>query len=156
MSGSDLPKGIRLTKNEAALRQTMAAIEMYLQGRYECAVTLAGAAEGMVPKSENSMHQAHLTREVPESLRHTEYAALDKTGRNRFWNEQRDWLKHTGDSHPPSMSIIKLDAESMISRAITHLPAEIIMDEHKPIFRAFFESYIPDWPKLFASPPESR
>ena len=138
MSELGLPKEIRLTKNEAALRQTMAAIEMYLQGRYECAVTLAGAAEGMVPKSENSMHQAHLTREVPESLKHTEYATFDKTGRNRFWNTQRDWLRHTGDFHPPSMTIMKLDAESMISRAITHLPVEIIMDEHKPIFRAIF------------------
>jgi hypothetical protein len=71
MSESDLPKEIRLTKNEAALRQTMAAIEMYLQGRYECTVTLAGAAEGMVSKSENSMHQAHLTRGACRKLGQT-------------------------------------------------------------------------------------
>jgi hypothetical protein len=46
-----IPTGfVRLSLVEAATRQTEAAIEALEQGQYDVALTLAGAAEGMIPR----------------------------------------------------------------------------------------------------------
>ena len=43
--------GRKVTKKEAALRQINASIKHLYNGEYECAATLAGAAEGMLPNT---------------------------------------------------------------------------------------------------------
>ena len=41
-------KGLTLTKEEAATRQTNAAIEAFARGDFDIAITLAGAAEDLL------------------------------------------------------------------------------------------------------------
>lgn len=45
-----------ITKKEAARRQITATIEHYEKGEYECAVTLAGAAEGQLTTKDDDSH----------------------------------------------------------------------------------------------------
>jgi hypothetical protein len=46
-------KGLTLTKEEAATRQTNAAIEAFTRGDFDIAITLAGAAEDLIDREGN-------------------------------------------------------------------------------------------------------
>ena len=76
-----------ITKKQASLRQLHAAIEHLWNGDYECAVTLAGAAEGQLAgRAERDFWQ--LLKIV---------ALQERTDRKSViaeLNETRDWLKH--------------------------------------------------------------
>jgi hypothetical protein len=114
---------IVVSKREAALNQIRAAVEMYVRGCYDCAITLAGAAEDSLPDHPGSAREAFLTMDVP-----AEFAAIfaeveerkgRRKGRNEWLNEARDWLKH--DKPLRVLQIHRIDAEMMIIRAITKL-----------------------------------
>src|SRR5262245_56402169 len=62
-----LPTEIGLDRKTAATNQLIAALEMFLAGRYDCAITLAGAAEGMVEGTGPMFGQ--MKSEVPEELK---------------------------------------------------------------------------------------
>ncbi len=108
----DIPIGtLNLTLVEAATRQTDAAIDAMQRGEYDVALTLAGAAEGMIERDGPHMF-AHL-RDSPR--------ARNKFS-NKEWiatlNRERDWLKHGGQSE---MDIECAAAAFLITRAATKL-----------------------------------
>jgi hypothetical protein len=71
----------------AAMRQIHCAIEHLERGDYECAITLAGAAEGMLPDTD----VPHFRQQVKELSKSPEIKAEGgATGPNDYIN----WLKH--------------------------------------------------------------
>jgi len=109
--GDDGLKYRLVTKKDAALRQVGVAIKMLVQGEYEAAVTLAGAAEGM-------MITGGMPTPMFENLRDRrpdDFATEAKWV--SFLNDTLYWLKHNGDQE--SRAIGEFDAWLMISRALT-------------------------------------
>jgi len=104
---TELENGVRVietNKQLAALAQIHAAIWLFRRGQLECAVTLAGAAEGVIP---------------PTAERHL-FLAL-KNGplaREEFdYNDAINWLKHPV---PPDEFIIpEFEAAIILVRAIS-------------------------------------
>src|SRR4051812_891867 len=97
MSSRDPPKSLEETLATpvsidthirlASMRQIHAAIEHLHRGDYECAITLAGAAEGMLPETDN----AYFRQKILELSKSPEIkAAGGATGPNDYIN----WLKH--------------------------------------------------------------
>jgi hypothetical protein len=91
---------IKTTKQLAAYRQIVAAIEHLHKKDYECAITLAGAAEGQV-KEKTANHLFRLIRKTFGS---------DET------NAYITWLKHS--SGPDGAEITELEVVITIIRAI--------------------------------------
>ena len=139
-----LPTAVVVTKADAAFNQIMLAIEMLLRGRYECALTLAGAAEELFEPPPQSAFRWLREAPVPDELRDHAYAAFTKKQRDTFWNTLRNWLKHTDSSHPNRMRISRKDAGGMIVRAISHLPERPLAPEHDALFRTFFALWFHD------------
>ena len=108
----DIPLGtLNLTLVEAATRQTEAAIDALQRGDYDVAVTLAGAAEGMIQREGPHMF-AHL-RDSPrakEKMSKKEWIAT--------LNRELYWLKHGGQNE---MAIECADAAFLITRAASKL-----------------------------------
>jgi hypothetical protein len=106
-------KFLTLTKAEGALRQINAAIEAFWRGDFDIAVTLSGAAEGMLESKE-----AHL-------FSHMRDASRDQHVPKKEWigtlNLERDWLKHNSSEHSATMEIHRGAAAFMIARAASKL-----------------------------------
>ena len=69
------------------MRQIYCAIEHLHQGDFECAITLAGAAEGILPDTD----EAHFRQKVKALSKSPEIRATGgATGPNDYIN----WLKH--------------------------------------------------------------
>src|SRR5262245_41329981 len=77
-----LPTEMSLDRKSAATNQLVAAVEMFLAGRYDCAITLAGASEGMVEGAGPMF--ARMKSEVPEELQ----SVVGRTDKERisYWN----------------------------------------------------------------------
>ena len=108
----DIPLGtLNLTLVEAATRQTDAAIDALQRGDYDVAVTLAGAAEGMIQREGPHMF-AHLrdSPRVEEKMSKKEWIAT--------LNRELYWLKHGGQNE---MAIECADAAFLITRAASKL-----------------------------------
>ena len=88
------------SKQLASLRQIIAAIEHLHKRELECAITLAGAAEG----------------QLPETAKDYLFRLLKKVFSHDDLNLVRDWLKH--QSGPENATITEFEAALMISRAI--------------------------------------
>jgi hypothetical protein len=113
--GPGLPAGVlNLTIADAATRQVDAAIDALQRGDFDIALTLAGAAEGMIPRDGHHMFAW---------LRDHE-GAKDRFADRKEWitllNRERDWLKHGG---PDAMEIECASAAFMIARAASKLEA---------------------------------
>jgi hypothetical protein len=91
---------ITTTKQLSAFRQTAAAIDHFHRKDYECAITLAGAAEGQI-KEKSSNHLFRLIR-----------AKFSKDETNLFIN----WMKHS--SGPDRAEISEQECVVTIIRAI--------------------------------------
>ncbi|MBV8895029.1 MAG: hypothetical protein JO051_00850 [Acidobacteriaceae bacterium] len=106
-------KVITLTKAEGALRQVNAAIEAFWRGDFDIAITLSGAAEGMLDRKGSHlfahMRDASQVQHVPK----------------KEWigtlNQERDWLKHNSPEHSTTAEIHRGAAAIMISRAASKL-----------------------------------
>ncbi len=96
-------KSVESNKLLAALCQIQAAIVLFKKGEYECAVTLAAAAEGLLPPT-NDPHLFQVLKDSPEAK---------KIDFNRLIN----WLKHpTG----PEIEIFaEFEVAIIIVRAIS-------------------------------------
>ena len=106
----DIPLGtLNLTLEEAATRQTDAAIDALQRGEYDVAVTLAGAAEGMIQREGPHMFAYMLTKIGDRASKKESIATL---------NRELYWLKHGGQNE---MAIECADAAFMISRAASKL-----------------------------------
>ena len=101
-----------VTKKEAALRQITAAIEHYDKGEYECAITLAGAAEGQLTMNQGDSHLFNQLKELvpPEFKSQKEWV--------NWINAARDWLKHETPHWGDEWVISDHSAGTMILRAI--------------------------------------
>jgi len=105
---------IVLTKAEAALRHIEAAIVAFDRNLFDVAITLAGAAEGMAPDPS--------TASLFEAFRNHPLIITDGVERKKwigFLDAERNWLKHTGPEHPPTMVIDQTAAVIMLVRAIS-------------------------------------
>jgi hypothetical protein len=92
--------GIETNKKWASLRQIRAAIGHFEQKQYECAMTLAGAGESILPDN---------------PLMHL-FNVLKGKFTGKELNLFRNWLKHA--SGPDTMTIDELEVVVAISRAI--------------------------------------
>ncbi|MCA6099174.1 hypothetical protein [Bradyrhizobium australafricanum] len=103
---------LNLSLTQAATRQVDAAIDALERGKFDIALTLAGAAEGMIEREGN-----HLFAGLRDNPR-----AEERFAKKKDWitllNRERDWLKHGGDNE---MQIECFDAAMMIARAASKL-----------------------------------
>jgi hypothetical protein len=110
--GPRLPAAPLLALADAASRQLDAAIVAFGQGKFDVALTLAGAAEGMVKR--DGPHMFTWLRDHP--------GAKERFEKQSQWitllNRERDWLKHGGEE---TMEIECASAAFMIARAATKL-----------------------------------
>jgi hypothetical protein len=140
-----LPTEIGLDRKTAATNQLVAALEMFLAARYDCAITLAGAAEGMVEGTGPMF--GRMKSEVPEELK----SVVGRTDKERvsYWNTLRDWLKHHNSDMPNQIVIERYDAELMIARAITKIdphPSTLSPDQFR-LLKRFYELMLTDMPR---------
>jgi hypothetical protein len=104
---------IVLTRDEAFRRHIEAAIIAFEEERYDVAITLAGAAEGMVPETTGPAPALFLL------LRDHPTAAGKKNWIKKL-NAARNWLKHAAEpNHPPNMKFDRREAVIMLVRAIS-------------------------------------
>ena|SRR5258707_8830077 len=111
--GPSLPApALILSAEQAASRQIEAAIDAFGGGAFDIAVTLAGAAEGMIHRE--GPHMFAWLRDNPD--------ARERFAEKKEWigllNRERDWLKHGGDAQ---MEIECASAAFMIARAASKL-----------------------------------
>ena len=100
-----------ITKQEAALRQIRIAIKLLEEDEFEAAITLAGAAEGMMLKGAHPIAMFEHLKELRPGDFRTEPEWVN------FLNEILYWLKHSGDQG--GNVIGEFDAWVMIARAWT-------------------------------------
>jgi hypothetical protein len=101
-------KCIETTKELAAKRQVHAAILLFrTREEFECAITLAAAAEGLLPETD----EPHIFKVLKES---SQFKGLDL---NRFIN----WLKHP--EGPNAAKISEFEVTLVIVRAISKFAA---------------------------------
>lgn len=115
----------------ASMRQINRAIDHCVNGEYECAITLAGAAEGMLPETK----EAHLRQKIIELAgRDNIQAAGGAIGPNDYIN----WLKHGSFSHGPRVESTIIPAEEslvVVARAISKYKA--VYDDLSPQMLSF-------------------
>jgi hypothetical protein len=104
---------LRISKADGASRQVEEAIKALERGDFDIAVTLAGAAEGMLERS--GQHMWSFMLKSPKA------AAFEKTELIRSLNAERDWLKHPTPDAGNMMTLIRAHAALMIVRAMTKL-----------------------------------
>lgn len=123
--GPPLPANpLNLTLEEAASRQVDAAIDALQRGDFDVALTLAGAAEGMIRR--DGPHMFAWLRDNPK--------AAERFPNKKQWidelNREYYWLKHGGEE---TMEIDCATAVFMIARAMTKLEVWTPkMDAFKP------------------------
>jgi hypothetical protein len=107
------------------MRQINAAIEHLQRGDFECAITLAAAAEGILPQTDDA-HFHQKIKALEASLQGIDEGA---TGANDYIN----WLKHgTLKQDGPRIEnarITELAVTGVISRAISKFEAVYVTQE---------------------------
>jgi hypothetical protein len=98
---------IKFTKRDAAIEQINAAIEQAENGKLAAAITLAAAAEGSLPATDND----HLIKRI------NELGLFKKLDMNAIIT----WLKH--DTGQETAEILELEAHATIMRAISKFAA---------------------------------
>ena len=105
---------IMLTKADASLRHIEAALAAFDEGRFDVAITLAGAAEGMAPETPAPT----LFRFLRDSPR-IAAAGVKESEWTDVLNVERNWLKHAGSNYSPTMEFDRSAAAIMLVRAIS-------------------------------------
>jgi hypothetical protein len=103
----------------ASMRRINVAIEHLHEGHFECAITLAAAAEGMLPDTD----EPHFRQKVKALAASLSGVAEGATGPNDYIN----WLKHgtlqKGGPRIENATITELEVIATIWRAITKFEA---------------------------------
>src|ERR1700761_7492622 len=124
---------LKLTLTEAAIRQVDAAIDALERGDFDIAVTLAGAAEGMIQR--DGVHAFALVRD--------RFRPVNE--RKKDWisalNQERDWLKHGGFDE---MEIESFTAAMMIVRATSKLEKKDWTEKMEE-FQVWIKEHIDDF-----------
>jgi hypothetical protein len=105
---------LTITKIDGATRQTEAAIEALVRGDFDIAITLAGAAEGMLER--DGPHMFSFLRDSPR------VHDVEKKSWIAALNNERDWLKHPNG--PETLLLEQEHAAFMIARAASKLEVE--------------------------------
>ena len=100
-----------VSKKDAARLQILTACTLLFEGNWECAMTLAGAAEGQIPETKNAIVPDIFTR--IKSVLGKNYAS--EREHVSFENSERDWLKHNSDQS--NKLIYEFKAFMMVARA---------------------------------------
>jgi hypothetical protein len=124
---------LQISKEQAATRHIEAAIDFLRRGDFDLAITLAGAAEGMLEGTPRTS--------LFEMLRDSPKVA--DIG-NKDWisslNTERDWLKHPTPQLPREMIFVRAQASIMIARAVSRLSiGSPVISE----FASWFIDYLP-------------
>lgn len=109
----------RLSKRNAAIQQIHSAIDHCEKGQLASAITLAAAAEGMLPATKKD----HLIKRI------NDLGLFKQLDMNAVIN----WLKH--DTHYQSVEIQELEAGATIMRAISKFAA--VFDGITPQMKGF-------------------
>jgi hypothetical protein len=99
-------------KKDAARTQILMASKCVLEGQWECAITLAGAAEAQIEETEDAEVPnlfSRIKERKPEFKSEREHIA--------FVNRLRDWLKHSSDQE--DKLICEREAIFMVGRALS-------------------------------------
>lgn len=85
-----------ITRQEAIVEMIDGAITACMRGQYACAITLAGAAEGAMPETENSkkFYNAAVIKLYTGAFNCTDKQA------DKILNAERNWLKHFDPGKP--------------------------------------------------------
>jgi hypothetical protein len=102
---------LTLTKIQGATRQIDAAIDAFVRGDFDIAITLAGAAEGMIER--DGLHMFAFLRDSPR------VQDVKKADWISTLNLELYWLKHP--SGPDTLQIERADAAFVIARAASKL-----------------------------------
>lgn len=122
----------------ASMRQINRAIDHLLTGEYECAITLAGAAEGMLPDTWKPHFRQRLQK-------FSKWAAIKEEGGATGPNDYKNWLKHGSFSGGPRIEAATIPAEesvAMVYRAITKYNA--VYDDLSPQMLSFI-NWMGEW-----------
>ena len=115
-----------LTKRDIARRQVVESINLFLRGDFICALTLAGAAEGVLAGLLAAEGRESAVEESTSRIR----SLLDSIGLHTIkprkdtdyyadWNKARNLAKHHGKSESGSVTLNQFDeAYWMIERAL--------------------------------------
>lgn len=126
MTYSPTTAPIKITKLQGAANQISAAIDALERGQFDVAITLAGAAEGMLPEIDTQPLFATL-RDAPERP-----SSISQKAWISALNAERDWLKHSTTEVGDEIDITIYDASIMVLRALARLPEwNSRMDEFK-------------------------
>jgi hypothetical protein len=98
------PRVIKTSKRLASMRQLHAAIEHFQASEFECAMTLAAAAEGVLPSTENHYFLKTLKAKLPN------------------FNLIINWLKH-GNPPTDTAELSELEVAATIYRGISKFNA---------------------------------
>ena len=142
--------GKEYDKMLAAQHQLEGAITNLFLGNWPAAITLAGAAEGILPVHEKYDDLfSTATKRGPQVFGHSSKEIADKL------NELRDWLKHHQSDNPnrsDKQIITQDDAVSVVMRAYTRFCAHNqpvglneSLSEHLFVFENWFRKNYPDW-----------
>lgn len=107
---------MKLSKLDAAIRHIEAAIAAFEAGHFDIAITLAGAAEGMLPRLEHSLFD--------RLLNSPRVAGVDRKKLVAELNGTRDWLKHVTADKPQVIEVPEAEALFLITRAMSHVPPD--------------------------------
>ncbi|WDR00879.1 hypothetical protein PSC71_09140 [Devosia sp. J2-20] len=106
---------LELSKELGAARQVDAAIDAFIAGHYDVAITLAGAAEGML---EDTNGEALFNKLLEHPKAREQFS---KKEWNSILNTERDWLKHLTPDLPETIEISLDEAAYMIARAASKI-----------------------------------
>lgn len=130
-----------MTHTSAAIEQLTDAIMAWKKGHFASAITLAGAAEEILPAQPDTLFDRLKSRRFPADV-NKEFAALSSDERGRHFNGTRNWLKHHIENGP-TRNIDNHDAELMIARALHRLlRCGFNVRSSEPEIRFFCEKFL--------------
>lgn len=117
-----------IRKSEIAKIQLVEAITLFLMGNYVCAITLAGAAEGILAGLLNQQGDSSVVEKSVDAIQRIRgeigLRALDKEGQNATfngWNDARNKLKHHGEQDGETVTLNLFDETYwMLMRCISN------------------------------------
>lgn len=117
-----------ITKTEVASVQLIEAIDLFLAGKFLCAITLAGASEEILARLLNARGDKSIVEDSFGAIQHirevTGITVMDGRPRNEIfnkWNSARNSLKHHGKADDEALRINLFDeAFWMIKRALVN------------------------------------
>ena len=117
----------KISKTEIATFQLNEAISLFIENKFLCALTLAGAAEEVLARLVNSKGDKSIVERSFDSIqkiREIGFSAQDNLQKNKVfkqWNEGRNTVKHHSEGETEMVTINLFDeAYWIIERALAN------------------------------------